>query len=608
MNPRARAVAALLLFALAAAVYAPALGHPFIPYDDPAYVDGNPVVSRGLAVEGAKWAFTTFHAANWHPLAWLSHMLDVSLFGVDAGAAHGVNVLFHGLNAVLLFLFLSAATGAAVPSLAAAALFAVHPLHVESVAWIAERKDVLCAFFVLLSLHAWLRYARTGGKGSYVLAAAFHALALLSKPMAVTVPLLLLLLDRWPLRRGPFAAGDGAAPPLSTGRLLAEKVPFLALSAASSAVTLLAQRQGGAVNSLGALPLADRLANALLSYAAYLGKAAWPSKLAVFYPHPADSPGGISPAAVAASFLLAAALWGAALRFREKRPWILFGLAWYTAALLPVIGIVQVGLQGMADRYAYLPLAGVYVAAAWTARELAGERPGRRKAAAAAAALCVAALAVAARVQLSYWSSPWTLFSRAARVIPRNYQAEASLGMVLVRERRFAEAEGRFREGISFLPSHAASWGGLGLSFLGQGRDAEAEEALRRAIRLGNGMPEDRKHLGVALQRQGRHGEAAEWLRTAALLDPLAADTRYNLAISEEALGRLPEAEASYREAIRIRPDFGRAWNNLGWLLLRSGRPGEAVPCLEEAVRLDPDDSLARRNLGKAVEAAGIRG
>jgi tetratricopeptide (TPR) repeat protein len=619
---RLRVAGSLLLLALVAAVYLPAARNPFVVLDDPEYVARNPVVARGLSADTAAWAFTDTRSGIWQPLTWLSHMADVSLFGLEPGGHHAVSVLLHGANAVLLFLFLASAAdfasarrapppGAAplpagtAPSLAAAALFAVHPVHVESVAWIAERRDVLCAFFFLLALHAWLRYVRRPGGARHAAVAALFAASLMAKPMAVTFPVLLLVLDAWPLGRGPFPGEEGDPPPLPAARLLSEKIPLLALSAAFTAGTLLVARgEGNTLPGLDALPLPARVGNAFLSYAAYLGKAAWPARLSVVYPHPWAFPETVPVLATAASVLLFLALWGAAIRLRRSRPWLLAGWGWYTVALLPAIGLVQVGDHGMADRYAYLPFVGIYFAVAWTARDLAGEEPLRRKGAVVAAALVVAALAVAARGQLSLWRDPVRLFTRAIESTERNYQASYALGSQLLWEGRPAEAERAFRATLSLCPVHAGAWGALGRVLLLDGRGAEAEAALRKSLELDGTLGESRKLLGVALQRAGRHGEAAASFLEAARRDPLAADARYNLAISEEALGRAVEAERWYREAIRIRPGYGKAYNNLGFLLLRTGRAAEAVDALRAALAADPEDGTARANLEAALAAA----
>jgi Flp pilus assembly protein TadD len=618
MKSSHRAAAALILLALVAAIYAPVANYPFITHDDPLYVRNNPAVTRGLSAEGIGWAFTTFELVNWHPLTWISYMTDVSLFGPSPGPMHVVNVLFHGANAVLLFLFLAGATGAPWRSLAVAALFAVHPLHVESVAWIAERKDVLCLFFLFLSLNAWTRYVEKPSWRRLLPVAVLHAMALLAKPMAVTFPVLLLVLDRWPFMRGPFARsseGDARSlpPPIFTGypsgsisALVVEKVPFFLLSAASSLITIAAQKSGGAVVSARQLPLFPRVGNAILSYAAYLGKAVYPRSLAIFYPHPWNvTEGNLLPPLVGSAILILV-ISGIAYLYRNRQPWLLSGWAWYMIALLPVIGIIQVGEQGMADRYAYLPLIGIYFAVAWGTGSLAAGRTRREWALAAVAASCVIALAVTARVQLSYWKNSGSLYSHAVAVTKRNYRALCLIGGILKHDKKLPEAEWAYREAVSIFPELGEGWGMLGLVLYAEGKVPEAEDALRRAIAFGQRGADEYQYLGLALQQRGLHPEAVGMLAEAARLKPESAQIRYNLALSEGFRGMTNEAEKSYREAIRLSPRFIEAYNNLGYLLMAKGRAAEAETLFNEALRINPNDPNVKENLARLRSGAKV--
>ena len=428
------ALIVIVLVAMTAAVYWQTGDHPFFLVDDGEYVQENPVVLEGLTLRGVDWAFTSFHAANWHPLAWISHMADVEVFGPDPGRHHLVNVLIHGLNALLLFLVLHGMTGAPWRSALVAALFAVHPLHVESVAWVAERKDLLCAFFGFLTIGAYTRYVRKPAVGRYAALLLSYVLCLLSKPMLVTLPVLLLLLDYWPL--GRLFPTDCPRTARASGWLLprvVEKIPLFLLSAASCILTLVAQGSAGAVTSLTRFPLGLRVGNAVVSYAGYLLGAVWPSPLAVYYPFPA---GGIPAWKVAgACALLAVATLMVFLRGRN-RPWLVTGWLWYLGALVPVIGLVQVGEQAMVDRYTYLPLIGLFLVIAWEGGEVLPGWRFRRQALGIAAAAILAVLSAAAWVQVGYWTNSTTLIRHTLSVTRDNWMAWNVLGIFHGREGR----------------------------------------------------------------------------------------------------------------------------------------------------------------------------
>ncbi|HET6923128.1 MAG TPA: hypothetical protein VFI16_08270, partial [Anaeromyxobacteraceae bacterium] len=388
------ALVASALCALVAFVFWRSGGFGFVAFDDPRYVLDNPHVRAGLSRDGIRWAFSATWAANWHPLTWLSLMLDVEAFGLDPGWMHRLNVLWHCADTVLLFLLLRSATGSAWRPALVAALFGIHPLHVESVAWISERKDVLSAFFWLAAMAAWVSYARRPGAGRYLLVAAAMVLGLLAKPMVVTLPAVLLLLDLWPLGRAdPSRPWRSWAP-----GLILEKLPLLALSAASSAVTLAAQ--AGAMTGPFRLPLATRSGNALIAWVWYLWKSIWPASLAAFHPHRGLEPGGIPAWQVAGAASVLVAVSALVLWQWKRRPWLAVGWGWYLVTLLPVIGLVQVGRQGVADRYSYLPLVGLFVAAAWSLPPASALSRRGRAAVAAAAGAAVLSLAVAARAQV----------------------------------------------------------------------------------------------------------------------------------------------------------------------------------------------------------------
>ncbi len=487
---RARPVLpAVLLAALVFAAFAPVSGFHFLVYDDYSYITNNAVVREGLTAPGLSWAFTTFRSANWHPLTWLSHMLDVELFGLDAGPHHLVNLLFHLANTLALFLVLRGMTAATWRSFVAAALFAIHPLHVESVAWVAQRKDVLSAFFLLLALAAYLRYVRRPGPGRYVVVAGCFVAALLAKPMAVTLPFLLLLLDWWPLGR---MTADDARPglPANLPKLALEKVPLVALSGLSCAVTVVAQRAGGALDT--AIPLWVRLQNALLAYAAYLGKAVWPASLVILYPHPGAS---VSAAKVAAAGLLLALLTAAAVRLAGRRPHLLAGWLWYLGTLVPVIGLVQVGTQAMADRYTYIPLVGIFVAVTWEANGLRERLRLRSLYPAVTAGLVLGALLVVACIQVRCWRNSVTVFRHAVALTANNWVAHIDLGWALEQEGNLDEAMLHYREAIRIAPGHPYAHNNLGYLLALRGRTGEAIAHFREALRLSPGYTRARRNL-----------------------------------------------------------------------------------------------------------------
>jgi tetratricopeptide (TPR) repeat protein len=483
LSPRAAAGVALAL--LVGAVFWPVGGHQFV-YDDFQYVVGNSQVQQGFSFETLRWAFTSRFASNWHPLTWLSHALDVQLFGLAPRGHHLVNVGLHALNAVLLFVVLARLTAAPWRSALVAALFAVHPLHVESVAWISERKELLCTGLLLLALDAWRRYAARPSAARYLAAASLFALALLAKPMAVTFPLLLLLIDVWPLDR--FSRGVPAL------RLLLEKVPLLLLSAVSSALTVLAQQEGGSMRSVHQYTLAVRAGNALVSAVAYLGKMLLPTGLSVFYPHPGP---GLPPWQPVGAALLLAAITGLAVRSFRTRPWFGVGWLWYLVALVPVIGLVQVGDQGMADRYTYLPLIGPFIVLVWGAGELVADRPRLRRAASAAAVALLLVLAATASRQVAWWKDGDTLFRRALAVTKNNWFAHMSLAGALGMQGDLAGAAAQYEEALKIRPHDPILLNNLGFILGRQGRIEEAMANFREASQLKPDYPEPLFNSGV---------------------------------------------------------------------------------------------------------------
>jgi len=544
-------------------------------------------VRGGLTVPSVEWALTSGDAANWFPLTRLSHLVDCQFFGLRAGMHHLTGVLWHALAAVLLFAFLARATHARWPSAWAAFIFALHPLHVESVAWVAERKDVLCAFFWFLALWAYARYAARPSPGRYLAVMLWFCLGLMSKPMIVTLPFLLLVLDAWPLGRLSRAA-------------VREKIPLFALAAVSAAVTFAVQQASGAVKEVARLPIGLRIENALVSGATYCLKTVWPSDLAVFYPYPA----GFAWWTVAAAALALAAITVLALRSYRSAPYLAAGWMWFLITLAPVIGLVQVGAQARADRYMYVPMVGLTVMLAWGAADLARRRPAiARPIAAAGIVTCLAAATVSA-TQIEYWRNSETLFQHAIDVTADNYLAEHNLGSYLLAAGRLSEAIPHLEAALRIRPESAPARSDLA-SALAQtpGRLPEAIAQYQAAIRL---LPESailHQNLASALARfPERLPEAITEYRTALRLDPDYAEAHNNLGLALAATGRVPEAIAEYRAALRLNADYAEAHYNLGVALSKSGgRLPEAIAEFEAALRLKPDYAEAENNLGVAL-------
>jgi tetratricopeptide (TPR) repeat protein len=544
----------LALAGLTVAIYWPVGGFAFLNYDDTVYVTINPGVSGGLSADAVRWAFTTSHGANWHPLTWLSHQLDVTLFGLDPGWHHRVNLLLHLLTTLLLFHWLARCTGRPGRSAFVAALFSLHPLHVESVAWVAERKDLVSALCGVLALQAYTGYARRPAAGPYLVALLLFALGLLAKPMLVTLPFLLLLCDWWPLGRvaeGPLPAAGGAGLSRSLLQLLGEKLPFLLLAAAASTVTLVVQRTGGAITELFTLRL--RLENALLAYLNYLQDAFWPEGLAVIYPFVPHFP----PGRVLGAGLLLAAVSLAALLAARRYPYLTVGWLWFLGMLVPVSGIVQIGLHARADRYTYLPLVGIFLAVTWGVAELAGER--RQRLLAAAALLILAVLAVVTRQQLGHWRDSVSLFRHAVAVTEGNVVALNNLGEALATEGRREEAVGIFRQALGISQGFGEVHLNLGRTLVELDRPEEAAGHLEVARQLRPKDGEIYALLGFVRGRQGKDAEAIGLFREGLRLDPAQWQAHLNLGIALERLGDLPGALAHYREALRLNPGDGFA-------------------------------------------------
>ncbi len=618
------------------ALYWPVVGHEFVVLDDNLYVTENAWVQKGVCWESVKWALTTTDAANWHPVTWISHLVDSSLYGRFAGGHHLTNVVFHALNALLVFLLWRRLTGRAWLSWTVAALFAWHPLHVESVAWVSERKDVLSTFFFLLMLLAYAKYAETQARAReeehgqenattrppdpsrpnarpapyYLLALSLFALGLMSKPMLVTTPLVLLLLDFWPLRRfGELSLSHFWLNPQERARLvrlLWEKLPFCVLALGSCVITIMAQHAGGAIKSVEEVPVTLRLLNAFTAYARYLGQAVYPSGLCAFYPLSLTPP-------IAPGILSAAALMGVtwlAVRIRAAYPWVLVGWLWFLGTLVPVIGLVQVGAQAMADRYTYIPLIGVFVAGLWTIdHRLTASRIGSASAAAAvviALALCLGLT----RHQLGYWQDSVTLCERAVSVTGENAVAENNLGVALAERGQQTEAIRHYREALRFRPDYPRAHYNLGIQLAEAGRPGEAALHFSEALTSNPQNEILHNNLGVVLVQQKKFTAGIEQFQQAIRLNPQYPKPYLNLGMACQSLGDPGGAVTNYNTALKLDPAWPEALDKLALLLAtcpqREWRdPSKAIEFASRAVELTRQQLPGYlRTLGVAYAAA----
>jgi Flp pilus assembly protein TadD len=593
-------------------IYAQLIGHHFITFDDPTYIQDNPMVNRGVTLAGLTWAFTTFYAGNWHPLTWIAHMIDSQLFGMFAGGHLLVNALIHAANTLLVFWLLLRTTHARWSSALVAALFALHPLHVESVAWASERKDMLSTFFGLLSLIAYTRYAEAPSIRRYAWTAITLALGLLAKPMLVTWPFVMLLLDYWPLgrfsvatalgrRAGAKAASDVGAPRQSeaatVARLLIEKIPLFALVAASAVVTSVAQSHLGAVRTFTEFPVTPRLSNALVSYAKYLLLAFWPNDLAVFYPFPKA---GIPAWQIIGAALLLIAITGFCFFQRKIRPYLIVGWLWYLGTLVPVIGLVQVGAQTMADRYFYIPSIGLFIAIVFGLADIAERRLIAPWVSAAIANVVLLVLATLTDAQIHRWNDSITLFKHALTVTRPNVIVEDNLGLAMHKSGQLDEAAAHFEKALQIQPNDYTALLTMGVIRFYQGRVPEAIEYAKATIRSEPDAPKAHNLLGMALAKQNRNDIALDEMRRAVELAPKDAEIRNDLGLALARLGRMAEAIDQFHEAVRLDPNNAAAHANLGLALLQSGKPRESIPEFEAALQLNPEFKAAANGLRQA--------
>ncbi|MFA5252341.1 MAG: tetratricopeptide repeat protein [Phycisphaerae bacterium] len=599
----------LALMLITTAVFYQVCTYDFVNYDDPVYIYDNPNIQNGITPKTIKWAFTTGYFANWYPLTWLSHMLDWQLFDYKAGGHHLTNLLFHIANALLLFTVLKQMTQRLWPSVFVAALFALHPLHVESVAWVAERKDVLSGFFWMLTMLAYLRYVKRPGAARYLLTLLAFAMGLMAKPMLVTIPFVLLLLDYWPLARVSFERQ-------TIYRLIQEKIPFFVLSVISSVVTFFVQRSSGTVAELVRLSLKIRIFNSLISYVEYIGKMIWPTHLAVFYPHAGQN---ISTLYVIISAVLLAAATILILRFSRNHRYLLTGWFWYLGTLVPVIGLVQVGKQALADRYTYIPLTGLFIIIAWGLPELLAKWRYKKIALTMSGLLIVSAMSICTHFQLRYWQNSLTLFQHALDVTGDSYTSHIQIADYLCEQNRLDEAIVEYRKCLQRVPDDTNALNNLGIALGKQGKFEEAIKCFTEALRI---KPDAATHAnaGHVLALQGNLAGAAVHFTEALRLDPNYAQAHYYLGHYLAQRGKYNEAITHFEDAMRLIPEWVEPMNNLAWLLAASKEttihnPVKAVGLAERACELTnyrrPDllDTLAAAyaatgDFSKAIETA----
>ena len=571
----------------------PALQNNFVNFDDHTYVYENPKVVAGLTRSGITWAFTHFHSSNWHPLTWLSHMLDCQLYRLNAGGHHFTSVLLHAVVAILLFIVLQKMTGAVWRAAFVAAVFAIHPLRVESVAWISERKDILSGLFFMLTLAAYVKHARAPSLGRYLVVLLLYAFGLMCKPMLVSLPLVLLLIDYWPLRR--------FTDPSSARRLFIEKLPLIGLAAMSCLVTLFAQRSTTA--SISHIPLAWRVGNAAVACMIYIVQMVWPLHLAPFYPHPAEeqlAPGVTDQLPAWQIVLAIVVIIGisiAAVLSRKQRPYVFTGWFWYLIMLGPVIGIVQVGLQAHADRYTYLPQIGLYILVSWSVAHLIAWRRAGHRILTAAAVIVLVSLTWIARAQVRYWHDSETLWEHSLAVTKDNDVPHYGLGDVYFARGELNKALAEFRSALYLRPDSPYAHNGIGLVLTKMGRLDEAVDHLNAAIRILPNHPIAHLNLGNALLQKGQTSGAIKEFEQQLALQPDDAAAQCDLANALADQGQLNQAIAQYEKAIELRPDRAEAYYDLGNCYLEQGDPEKAAKQYEQALKLSPRLVEARNNL-----------
>ncbi len=630
MNKKYTYLIIAFLIVASGLAYGRILCNDFINFDDNEYITENNHIKSGINIESIKWAITSSYASNWHPLTWLSHMLDWSLFGANASGHHLVNLLLHIGSVLFLFFFLAKTTKSLWPAAFVAAFFALHPLRVESVAWASERKDVLSMFFGMAALYVYAGYVEEQKLSRYFLCLALFALGLMAKPMLVTLPFVLLLLDFWPLERWPDVSNPSHNPTAinntvsvkkknrhkhnvpgekklsasgksrgqSMGILLWEKAPFVFLAIISAVLTIWAQSKGGVIIALQRLPFPERIVNAIVSYVGYLGKIFWPVDLAVFYPYEGSLP---SWQVFGAAFILLG-ISAAVIYFIKKAPFLFVGWFWYLGTLIPVIGLVQVGNQAMADRYTYLPSIGIGIMLTWGIVYLLPQEKLRKIILIPAAVIVLAVCIFLTGQQCGYWKNSIELFNYALQVTKANYLAHNNLGVALAEEGKNDQAIAHYFAAIDINPHYADPHSNLGAALAAEGKNDQAIAHYLAAIDIDPHHADFHSNLGVALAAEGKNEEAIEHYLTAIKINQDYDDAYYNLANLLIKQGKIEEAIGRYRETIKINPDNARAHYNLADILAQQGKIEEAIDHFREVLRINPSSFAALNNLGVYLE------
>ena len=609
-NKRHFYIICLFLVVATLAVYWQVLDNDFVHYDDDAYVTENLRVQKGVTFDNLTWAATSSLASNWHPLTWISHMIDCQFYGLNPKGHHLTSLLFHVANTLLLLLIFVRMTGALWQSSLVAALFALHPLHVESVAWVAERKDVLSTFFMMLTLWVYTIYVKKGGVRRYLLVVLFFVLGLMSKPMLVTLPFVLLMLDFWPLGRlGLIRDTRNEVTDQHTDerpnifRLVLEKVPFFALAVGSSIVTFIVQERGGSVKLLEQYSIQTRIINAVVSYTEYIVNMVWPVKLAVLYPHPGNSLPVWKGVVTGLVMVLITVL---VIRKARKIPYLAVGWFWYIVTLIPVIGIVQVGSQAMADRYTYITLIGLFVIIAWGANDLLSKWLRRKIWLGTLAAIILPVLIVLTWKQVQYWEDSITLYKHTLKHTSNNVHIHNNLGNVLKKRGRTEEAIKHYLQALRLKPDYANAHYNLGIAYADSGMHEEAIDKYKQVIRIDPDNAWAHNNLSNAYGALGMYKEAIEACKKAIRINPDFAVAHYNLGNTYGESGMYKEAIEAYKQVIRINPDFADAHSNLGNAYGVLGMHKEAIEAYKQVIRIDPDSAWAYYNLGIAFADSGM--
>ena len=575
----------ILISAAVLVVYWPVQYYDLISLDDVDYIAGNPYVKAGLTWDSFSWAMKDIHTGYWHPLTWVSHMVDYQLFRSRAGGHHWTNVIFHIANSILLYIVLKRMSGTVWKSALVAALFAVHPLNVESVAWVSERKNVLCAFFWFMGVWSYAYYVERPTPYRYCLILMTFSLGLMSKPMIVTFPFTLLLLDYWPMGR---LTSWKMFP-----RLVSEKIPLFILAAIVGIVTFLSSVHGDVTISIDKLPLGDRMANAVVSYARYLGKMFWPENLAVFYPYSRE----FNSFQIIAAVLILSVISCLAIFFAQKYRYALMGWLWYIGTLVPVIGLIQVGKQAMADRYAYIPMIGLFIIVAWGIPDLLKGWPRRKIIFVISSGAVISGLMICTVLQVRYWQNSVTLFEHALRVTGMNSRAHYNLGIALTDMGKFKEAIYHFQYAIKLEPEYAGPYGYMGVALAMQGKTDEALVYYHEALRIKQDDETTHNNLGVALAGKGKFDEAIVHFQEALRSRPDYPHANQNMAGALARLGKMEEAISYYEKALKLDRDNAVTHNKLGMVLADVGRDKEAIGHFQEALKINPHYEDAINNL-----------